>query len=190
MPTGHDRAQPSLRNFSTRPPPPSASATISSQRAALPANPAASLPRRALRAMQLSWNLQVRSCKPHPFAAHIVHVRENRHNAARLARRFGSPSSRLKMLDQHLVHTFTGGKYLDCSSAERSVNFHLARGHGSLPLTYDTSAPSPFRTNLENQTRNLKARVRVNGPTARTHPEAKQSVRRPGSWLPRVVCVS
>src|SRR3989441_5926333 len=32
--------------------------------------------RRAVRAVELWWNLQVRSCKPDPLGADIVHVRE------------------------------------------------------------------------------------------------------------------
>ena len=45
--------------------------------------------RRAVRAVELGWNLQVRSSKPDPFAADIVRVREDRSNGADLAGRFG-----------------------------------------------------------------------------------------------------
>src|SRR5712692_8497491 len=45
--------------------------------------------RRAVRAVELSWNLQVRSCKPDPLGADIVHVREDRRNGADVAGRFG-----------------------------------------------------------------------------------------------------
>src|SRR3982074_2907734 len=45
--------------------------------------------RRAVRAVELWWNLQVRSCKSDPLAADIVHVREDRRNSAGLAGRFG-----------------------------------------------------------------------------------------------------
>jgi hypothetical protein len=37
-----------------------------------------------VRAVELWWNLQVRSCKPDPLGAHIVHVREDRRNGAGL----------------------------------------------------------------------------------------------------------
>src|SRR6266478_2177520 len=95
----------------------------------------AGLLRRAVRAVELSWNFQMRSCKPDPLAADIVHVRKNSRNGAgrRLAdragrfccRRFGSPRGRVKMFDQHLVHTVIGGKDLDCGSSELSVNLGL-----------------------------------------------------------------
>ena len=90
--------------------------------------------RRAVCAVELSWNLQMRSCKPDPLAADIVHVREDRHNGAGLAGRFGSPGSTVKMFDKNLVHALIGGKDLDCGSAELSVNLVLTRGHGSLLL--------------------------------------------------------
>jgi hypothetical protein len=89
---------------------------------------------RAARAVELSWNLQVRSRKPDPLGADIVHVREDRRNAAGLTGRFGSPGSRVKMLDQNLVDAIIGGKNLDCGSAELSVNLALTRGHGSVLL--------------------------------------------------------
>ena len=90
--------------------------------------------RRAVRAVELSWNLQVRSGKPDPLAADIVHVREDRRNGADLAGRFGSPGGRVKMFDKNLVHAVIGCKDLDRGSAELSVNLGLTRGHGSLPL--------------------------------------------------------
>src|SRR6266571_1746651 len=95
--------------------------------------------RRAVRAAELCWNLQMRSCKPDPLAADIVHVGEDRGNGACLAgrfgcRRFGFPGGRVKMFDKHLVHALIGGKDLDCGSAELSVNLGLRRGHGSLLL--------------------------------------------------------
>ena len=113
----------------------------------------AGLPWRAVRAVELSWNFQMRSCKPHPFAADIVHVREDRgdgagrHLAGR-AGRFGcrrlgsqsrSPRGRVKMFDKHLVHALVGGKDLDRGSSQLSVNLGLkigalTRGHGSLLL--------------------------------------------------------
>jgi hypothetical protein len=63
-----------------------------------------------------------------------VHVREDRRNGAGLAGRFGSPGGRVKMFDKNLVHAIIGGKDLDCSSAELSVNLGLTRGRGSLLL--------------------------------------------------------
>src|SRR5438094_1315449 len=116
----------------------------------------AGLLRRAVRAVELWWNLQVRSCKPDPLGADIVHVREDGRNGAGRsvagrAGRFGSPGGRVKMFDKNLVHAIVGGKDLDCGSAELSVNLWLTidaltRGHGSLLLdlitsTYDTSGP-------------------------------------------------
>jgi hypothetical protein len=90
--------------------------------------------RRAARAVELSWNLQVRSRKPDPFGADVVHVREDRSNGASLAGRLGSPGARVKMLDKNLVHAIIGGKDLDCGSAELRVNLVWTRGHGSLLL--------------------------------------------------------
>src|SRR5260370_13701566 len=104
------------------------------------------LPRRAVRAVELSRNLQVRSCKPDPLGADIVHVREDRRNGAGLAGRFGSPGGGVKMFDKNLVHALICGKGLDCGSAQLSVklsvNLGLTRGHGSYSLTYDTSGRS------------------------------------------------
>src|SRR5713101_6656623 len=76
------------------------------------------LQRRAVRAVELWWNLKVRSCKPDPLTADIVHVREDRRNGADLAGRFGSPGGRVKMFDKNLVHAIIGGKDLDCGSAQ------------------------------------------------------------------------
>jgi hypothetical protein len=104
----------------------------------------AGLLRRAMRAVELSWDLQVRSCKPDPLAADIVHVREDRRNGADLAGRFGSPGGRAKMFDKHLVDAIIGGKELDRGSAKLSLNpgftkLGLTRAHGSLFL----DPPSP-----------------------------------------------
>src|SRR6266700_2477599 len=111
--------------------------------------------RRAVRAVELCWNLQMRSCKPDPLAADIVHVREDRCNSAGVVfsgvfagrfgcRRSGSPGGRVKMFNKNLVHAIIGekdpgGKVLDFGSAELSVNLgltidDLTRGHGSLLL--------------------------------------------------------
>jgi hypothetical protein len=94
----------------------------------------AGLPRRAVRAVELSRNFQVRSRKPDPFAAHIVHVREDRRDAAGLAGRFRSPGGRVEMFDEHLIHPLVGGKDPHCGSSEFSLNFALMRGHVSLLL--------------------------------------------------------
>ena len=94
---------------------------------------------RAVRAGKLSWNLHVWSGKPDPLAADIVHVREDRRNGADLASWFGYPGGRVKMFDNHLVHSLIGGKDLDGGSAQLymillSLNFASTRGHGSLLL--------------------------------------------------------
>jgi hypothetical protein len=90
-----------------------------------------------MRAVELLWNFQVRSCKPDALGADIVHMREDRRYGAGLAGRFGSPGSSVKMLDRHLIHVIIGGKDLVCGSAELSVNLVLpvlTRGHGCLLL--------------------------------------------------------
>src|ERR1700690_559951 len=103
----------------------------------------AGLLRRAVRAVELCRNLQMRSCKPDPIAAHIVHVGEERRNGAdvvlagRFGYRFCCPGGRVKMFDKNLVDALIGGKDLDCGPAELSVNLgltldDLTRGHGSL----------------------------------------------------------
>src|SRR5271165_1156495 len=98
--------------------------------------------RRTVRAVELWRNLQVRRRKPDPLAADIVHVREDRRNAADLAGRLGSPGGGVKMFDKHLVQALIGGKDPDCGSAGLRVNLGLTGGHGSLLLTYHTSEPS------------------------------------------------
>jgi len=105
--------------------------------------------RRAVRAIELSRNFQMRSAKPDPLAADIVHVREDRRNGAWRSvagrarrfgcRRFGNPGGRVKMFDKHLIHALIGGKDLDCGSSELSVNLGLrigalTRSHCSLLL--------------------------------------------------------
>src|SRR5258708_36339221 len=87
----------------------------------------AGLLRRAVRAVELCWNLQMRSCKPDPLAADIVHVSEDRGDGAGagLAGRVGPPGRRVKMLDKNLVHAIIGGKNLHSGSSEVSVNLGL-----------------------------------------------------------------
>ncbi len=100
--------------------------------------------RRAVRAVELSWNLQVRSRKPDPFAPDVMHVREDGRNAASLARRFGSPGGRVKTFDKHLVHAVIRGKDLDCGSADLSLNLLSTRSHSS-PLLHLIIIPGPHR---------------------------------------------
>src|SRR5438094_5694038 len=99
----------------------------------------AGLLRRAVRAVELCWNLQMRSCKPDPLAADIVHVGEDRGNGAGLAgrfgcRRFGFPGGRVKMFDKHLVHALIGGKDLECWSSELSLYLGFRRCERSVLL--------------------------------------------------------
>jgi hypothetical protein len=106
--------------------------------------------RRAVGAVELRRNFQVRGGEPDPLGADVVHVGEDRRNSAdvagrfgwRFCRQFGSPGGRVKMFDEKLVHAIIGGKDLDCGAAELSVNLRLTRGHGSYSLTYSTSGPS------------------------------------------------
>jgi hypothetical protein len=77
----------------------------------------AGLLRRAVRAVELRRDLQVRRCKPDPLAADVVHVREDRRNGADVARRFGFPRSRVKVLNEELVHVIVGGKDSNRGSA-------------------------------------------------------------------------
>src|SRR5438270_1295233 len=51
---------------------------------------------RAARAVELRWNLQMRSCKPDPLGADIMHVREDGSNGSGLAGRFGAPGGGVK----------------------------------------------------------------------------------------------
>ena len=87
-----------------------------------------------MRAVELWWDLQVRSCQPDPLGADIVHMRKDRRNGASFAGRFGSPCGSVKLFDEHLVHALIGSKDLDCGSAELRVNLGLTRGHDSLLL--------------------------------------------------------
>jgi len=84
----------------------------------------------------------MRSRKPDPLAANIVHVREDRRNGAGLARRLGPPDAGVKVFDKKLVHPIIGGKDLDGRPTELGVNLVLTRGHDSYSLGYGTSRPS------------------------------------------------
>lgn len=92
------------------------------------------LPRSAIRAMELLWNLQVRGRKPDPLGADVVHMREDRCDGPDIAGRFGSPGGRVDMFYKNLVHAIIGGKGPHCDSAEVRANLVLTRSHGSLPL--------------------------------------------------------
>jgi len=79
----------------------------------------ASLLWRAMRAVELGRNLQVRSGQPDPFSADIVHVGEDRRNRARVSGWLRTPDSGVQMFDQELVDAIVGSEDLDCRSAER-----------------------------------------------------------------------
>jgi predicted transcriptional regulator len=76
----------------------------------------------------------MRSCKPDPLGANIVHVREDRRNGASLAGRFGSPGVGSRCSIRTRFIAYIGGEDLDCGSAQLSVNLLLTRGHGSVLL--------------------------------------------------------
>ena len=97
----------------------------------------AGLLRRAARPVELRWNLQVRSCKPDPLGADIVHVREDRRNVAGLAGRFGSPGGRVKMFDNNLVYAIIGDKDPDRGLAELDMNLFFRRGQDSCSSPYN-----------------------------------------------------
>src|SRR5258707_6025110 len=89
---------------------------------------------RAVRALEQSWNFQVRSCKPDPLRADIVHVREDRRNGAGLAGRLRFPSDTVKMFDNNLVHAIVGRKKPNSGLAEWRVHLVLTCGHRFLLL--------------------------------------------------------
>jgi len=76
----------------------------------------------------------MRSGKPNPFGADVVHMGEDGRDLASLAGWFGSPNGRVEVFDQQLVHAIIGGKDLNGGSAELSVNLGLTLRHGSLVL--------------------------------------------------------
>jgi hypothetical protein len=81
--------------------------------------------RSAVCTVELSWNLQVRSRKTDPLGSHIMYVREDRRDAARLAGRLGSPERRRQIFDQGLVEAFIGGENPDRGPPELSLNLRL-----------------------------------------------------------------
>jgi hypothetical protein len=99
------------------------------------------LPRRAVRAVELWWNLQVRSCKPDPLGADIVQMREDRRNGTALAGRVGFPGGRVNIFDENLVDAIISGKDPDRGWADLSAHLLLTRGHGSIPPTCNIPGP-------------------------------------------------
>ncbi len=83
--------------------------------------PSAGFLRSATRAVKLCWNLQMRSSKPDPLTANIVHVREDRRNSTDRSRRFCTPGSRVEMFDKNLVQAIVSGKDLACGLAGSSL---------------------------------------------------------------------
>ena len=69
--------------------------------------------RRAVRAIELAGNLQVRSGGPDPLGPDIVHVREDRRDGADSPGRFGVPGGWLKTLNENLVQSLVRGKDAD-----------------------------------------------------------------------------
>jgi hypothetical protein len=93
-----------------------------------------SLPRRATHAVQLCRNFQVRSGKPDPFAADIVHVGENHRDAASLPGRLGTPHGEVEIFDENLINAIVGGENLDGGTGELIVNLCSRRSHGAVLL--------------------------------------------------------
>jgi hypothetical protein len=89
---------------------------------------------RAMRAIELSWNLQVRGRKPDPLTAHIVHVRENRSDVADLAGRLRRPCVGIKMLDESLVYAIVNCEYSRRRTAELRGDDRFTYGHDPLLL--------------------------------------------------------
>jgi len=74
----------------------------------------------------------MRSCKPDPLRADIVHVRKDGRNGPYLAWRLGSPGGRVKIFDKNLVQPIISGKDLDGGWAEQSLGLVSTRRHGFL----------------------------------------------------------
>lgn len=88
----------------------------------------------AMGAIELSWNLEVRSRKPDPLTTHIVHVRENRSYVADLAGRLRRPCVGIKMLDESLVYAIVNCEYSRRRTAELRGDDRFTCGHDSLLL--------------------------------------------------------
>ncbi|AXC11016.1 hypothetical protein ACPOL_1670 [Acidisarcina polymorpha] len=82
--------------------------------------------RGAMRPVELQWDFQVGSREPDPLAAHIVHVREDCGDGAHIAGRSSSPGSRVKVLDNTLIHPLIRGEGLDGTSTEQILKMNLA----------------------------------------------------------------
>lgn len=91
----------------------------------------------------------MRSRKPDPLAADVMHVREDRCNGASLIRRFGrrlgSPRRRIKMFDQHLVHAIVGRKHLNWYPAKLRANLVLTHGQTVASATTGAGATARIR---------------------------------------------
>jgi hypothetical protein len=97
--------------------------------------------RRTARTVKLHRNLQMRSRKPHPLTADVMHMRKDRRNRANPAWRLCSPSPSVETFDEHLVHAIVRRKDLYRRSAESSVNLMWTHGHVS--TTPSDSSPDP-----------------------------------------------
>ena len=87
----------------------------------------------------------MRSRKPDPLGADIVHVREDGRYGADLARRLGSPGGGIKIFDQNLVQPIIGRENLDLCSAELSLNLVSTRRHGFLgPILLPARSAATF----------------------------------------------
>jgi hypothetical protein len=102
--------------------------------------------RRAVRPIEQHRNLQMRSRKPHPLAANIVHMRKDRSNAANVTGRFRPPRTRVKMLNKTLVHPIISSKHPNCCWSNLSVNLMSTSSHGSCSSTHSTSRRSSHRS--------------------------------------------
>ena len=55
--------------------------------------------RRAVRTVELRWNVEMRRGQPYPLAANVVHVGEDRGDSADVAGRFGFPCGGVEVFD-------------------------------------------------------------------------------------------
>ena len=77
----------------------------------------------------------MRSCKPDPFGADVVHVREDGRDGADVSGRFGFPCRWVKLFDKNLVHAIIGGKGPDRGPGEWNM---LTFGQGPYSSTYNS----------------------------------------------------